>query len=248
MKASLMPFEPLTFRSITARVVVAKLKRPLKVKLFTVPDWPVILIDLATEEGVTGRAYLGPYNVATARYLVAMLEDFTALFKGKRIAPVEFFETARKSLHFVGYEGMSLIAVSGLDMAAWDAVARAANVPLCVLLGGSVGPLKAYNSNGLWLKEPAEVGAEAPVLRDDGGFSAVKMRMGRTHLRDDVAAAQAVRKALGDDTALMVDFNQGLSMADALERCHALDDFGFTWIEEPVLYTNYEGCAQLAAS
>ena len=50
-----------------------------------------------------------------------------------------------------------MIAASGLDMAAWDALAKAANLPLCVLLGGTVGPVKSYNSNGLWLKQPAEL-------------------------------------------------------------------------------------------
>jgi mandelate racemase len=68
---------------------------------------------------------------------------------------------ARKSLHFVGYQGLSMIAVAGLDMAAWDALAKAANVPLCVLLGGSVGPVNAYNSNGLWLQSPESAAAEA---------------------------------------------------------------------------------------
>ena len=68
-----------------------------------------------------------------------------------RVAPIELYELARKSLHFVGYQGLAMIAVSGLDMAAWDALAKAAGLPLCVLLGGTVGPVKAYNSNGLWL-------------------------------------------------------------------------------------------------
>jgi L-alanine-DL-glutamate epimerase-like enolase superfamily enzyme len=72
--------------------------------------------------------------------------------KGQRVSPVDLYEKARKSLHFVGYQGLSIIAVPGLDMAAWDALAKAAGVPLCVLLGGSVGPVNAYNSNGLWLQ------------------------------------------------------------------------------------------------
>ena len=101
------------------------------------------------------------------------------MLKGRRVAPIELFDAARKSLHFVGYEGLSMIAVSGLDMAAWDALAKAAGLPLCVLLGGSVGPVKSYNSNGLWLKEPEAVAAEAIELRDEGGFTGLKLRLGR---------------------------------------------------------------------
>jgi mandelate racemase len=95
------------------------------------------------------------------RYLIPALHDFGAC----RIAPFDLFDATRKSLHFVGYEGLSTIAVSGLDMAAWDALAKAAGLPLCVLLGGSVRPVKAYNSNGLWLREPEAVAAEAIELR-----------------------------------------------------------------------------------
>jgi mandelate racemase len=166
--------------------------------------------------------------------------------KGRRIAPFELFEAARKSLHFVGYEGMSMIAVSGLDMAAWDALAKAAGLPLCALLGGTVGPVPAYNSNGLWLKSPAEVAAEALVLRDEGGFRGLKLRLGRDRPADDLATIEAVREAVGHDMALMVDFNQGLHIGEALERCHAIDDLGLAWIEEPLVYDNLRGTAQLA--
>jgi mandelate racemase len=117
-----------------------------------------------------------------------------------------------------------MVAASALDMAAWDALAKAAGVPLCVLLGGSVGAVKAYNSNGLWLAEPAAVGAQAPELRNEGGFRGLKLRLGRPRLRDDIAAIEAIRKAAGDDIDLMADFNQGLDMADALARCPAIDD------------------------
>jgi mandelate racemase len=171
---------------------------------------------------VTGRSYLEP-------------------------TPVELYGLARRSLHFVGYQGLSMIAVSGLDMAAWDALARGAGLPLCVLLGGSVGPVKAYNSNGLWLKEPKAVAAEAIELREDGGFTGLKLRLGRERIADDMATLEAVRAAVGDDMHLMVDFNQGLHLGEALERCHRIDDLGLAWIEEPIVYDNFDGFAQLAA-
>ena len=157
------------------------------------------------------------------------------------------FEAARKSLHFVGYEGLSIIAVAGLDMAIWDAFAKAADMPLCRLLGGTVGDVPAYNSNGLWLKEPAAVAMEAVELCEEGGFRALKLRLGRDRLSEDIATLSAVRDAVGSDVELMVDFNQGLSLGDALIRCHAIDGLGLTWIEEPIVYDNLEGFARLAA-
>jgi mandelate racemase len=232
---------------MTARPVVLALNRPVTARIATITEWPVIVIDLYTEEGVTGRSYLEPYVVKSMRYLVPALNDFSDMLKGQPIAPLELYETARKSLHFVGYGGLAMIAVSGLDMAAWDALAKAANLPLCVLLGGSVAPVKAYNSNGLWLKEPAAVAEEALELRDEGGFTGLKLRLGRDDPADDLATIAAVREALGGDVDLMIDYNQGLSMAEAMARCRMIDDLGLAWIEEPIVYDDFDGYARLAA-
>jgi mandelate racemase len=167
------------------------------------------------------------------RYLVQALRDFGELLKGQRVAPVELYATARKSLHLVGYQGLSAIAVAGLDMAAWDALAKAAGVPLCVLLGGSIGDVNAYNSNGLWLRPPASLGDEALALRDEGGFTGLKLRLGRDRLADDIAALEAIRRAVGDDMHLMADFNQGLDLGEALQRCHGIDDIGLRGSRSP---------------
>jgi mandelate racemase len=213
-----MQLAPLTFKSIRARAVVLKLKRPVVARIATITDWPLILIDLFTEEGIVGRSYLEPYTIKTMRYLIPALRDFGAMLKGRRVAPVELYDLARRSLHFVGYQGLSMIAVSGLDMAAWDALAKASGVPLCVLLGGSVGPVKAYNSNGLWLQAPEVVAADAIALRDEGGFTALKLRLGRDRASDDLAAIHAIRAAVGNDMELMADFNQAHWRCDRLAK------------------------------
>ena len=237
----------LTIKRLHARAVVLELKRPIVARIAAITQWPVILIDLETEEGLIGRSYLEPYIPKAMRYLVAALHDLGDMLKGRPIAPLELFSAARKSLHFVGYAGMSMIAVAGLDMAAWDALAKAAGKPLCVLLGGTVGAVKAYNSNGLWLQAPKVLAEEAIALRAEGAFTGLKMRLGRERAQDDLAAIDTVRKAVGDDVELMVDFNQGLHRGDALRRCHMLDDLGLAWIEEPIVYEDLDGYAQLAA-
>ena len=237
----------LTIQNIVARPVLLPLERPVVARIATITEWPLILIDLYTEQGIVGRSYLEPYTPRTMRYLVPALHDLGELLKGQQVAPVDLYETTRRSLHFVGYEGMSAIAVSGIDMAAWDAVAKAASQPLCELLGGSVGPVRAYNSNGLWLQEPEVVGEEAAVLRDEGGFGGLKLRLGRERIDDDLDAIAAVRESVGDDMHLMVDFNQGLSLAEALERCDVIDDLGLTWIEEPIVYDDLDNYQKLSA-
>ena len=102
----------LTFKSIRARPVVLKLRRPVMARIATIADWPLILIDLYTNEGIVGRSYLEPYTVKAMKYLIPMLHDLGDMLKDHRIAPIELYELARKSLHFVGYQGLSMIAVS----------------------------------------------------------------------------------------------------------------------------------------
>ncbi|MEM7168819.1 MAG: enolase C-terminal domain-like protein [Pseudomonadota bacterium] len=240
-----MTDEQLTFKGLRARPVLLELKRPIVARIATITQWPLILIDLYTQEGVIGRSYLEPYLPKAMAYLVPMLSDLADVMKDRPLAPQELFTIGQKSLHFVGYEGLSMIAVSGVDMAAWDALAQAKGVPLCVLLGGTTGSLPAYNSNGLWLKAAEAVAEEAVVLRDEGGFEGLKLRLGRDRLQDDIATVESVRRAIGEDMALMVDFNQGLDLAEALTRCHALDSEDLAWIEEPIVYDNLAGFAQL---
>ena len=81
----------LTVRSIVARPVVLKLKRPVVARIATITEWPLVLIDLQTEEGIVGRSYLEPYVVKSLRYLVPMLDDLGTLLKSRRVAPVELF-------------------------------------------------------------------------------------------------------------------------------------------------------------
>jgi mandelate racemase len=238
-------FEKLTFRSVTVRPVLVPLRRPVVSKVGLFDQWPIILIDLATEEGIVGRSYLEPYLKHSARYIVPAIHDLADARKGHAVRPSEDFQNGRRGLNLIGYEGVSMIAVSGLDMAAWDALAKAAGMPLAVLLGGSTGPVPAYNSNGLWLTDVHALGDDAKALVAEGGFKGLKLRLGRDRLADDLAAIEGVRAAVGADIKLMVDFNQGLSLGDALHRCHALDEQGLYWFEEPITYNNLAGYARL---
>lgn len=236
----------LTVQSVRARPVVVPLRRPIVSKVGLFHDWPLILIDLYTEEGIVGHSYLEPYLASAARVVVPLIDELGAAAKGRPVAPFDAYRRSTGSLHLLGREGVTMIAVSALDMAAWDALAQAAGVPLAVYLGGTVGPVPAYSSNGLWLTAADRLAAEAAALVAEGGFKALKLRLGRATLDEDLAAIAAVREAAGVSVKLMCDFNQGLTLGDALRRCHALDDQGLEWFEEPIAYDNLPGYVQLA--
>src|SRR5262245_61099757 len=151
----------LTVKSVRVRSVLVPLKRPVVSKVGQFSDWPLILIDLFTNEGVVGHSYLEPYLKQSIRYIVPAIQDLAEAAKGLPVAPFDGYRRALGSLHLVGREGISLIATAGLDMAAWDALAKAAALPLAAFLGGTTGAVPAYNSNGLWLTPVESLGAEA---------------------------------------------------------------------------------------
>ena len=235
-----------TLRSIRARPVLLKLKRPVVARIATMSDWPLILIDMETEEGITGRAYLEPYVPKAMRYLVPALDDLGDMLRGRSVAPFEFYRAARKSLHFVGYEGLAMIAAAGLDMAAWDTLPGRRTCRSAPSSAARWGRVRAYSSNGLWLREAEEVAAEAVELLAEGGFAGVKLRMGRARARDDLETHEAVRQAIGNDVTVMVDFNQGLDLAEGASALPCDRRPRIAWIEEPVLYDDFSGYAKLA--
>ena len=246
MTAAQAPVTQLTLQGIQVHTLSVPLRRPIVSKVGGYPDWPFILIEVQTREGVVGRSYLEPYVHKAVKPIVSVIEAIASQFEGKPIAPLDVFGDAMKTLHLNGRQGMTVIALSGIDMAIWDALARAAGRSLAAQLGGSSGPVRAYNTNGLWLIPKDKIAAEAKALVAQGGFKAIKMRLGRTTLAEDVEAIRIVRDAVGDDITLMSDFNQGLTLGEALQRMHGLDDQGLYWFEEPIVYDDYEGCAQIA--
>ena len=135
-----MALASLTFKEIRARPVICKLTRPAVARIGAMTHLPIILVDLFTEEGVVGRSYLKPYLPKAMKYLIPALLDFGEMLKGQRVSPVDLYEKARKSLHFVGYQGLSMIAVAGLDMAAWTRWPKRRTCPYAFCSAARLGP------------------------------------------------------------------------------------------------------------
>jgi mandelate racemase len=222
---------PMTYALGTSRAVITKA--------------PLLLIDLATEEGITGRSYLWCYlrgvmpAVASA---LALVED---IVKGDRVAPPELWDKLAQRFALIGVQGILRMAMAGFDVAGWDALALAAGLPLAKLMGAEPKPILAYNSCGLGLMAaPQAVADEAEKLLA-GGFRAVKLRLGYPSWEQDRAAVRAVRRRIGEGVALMVDYNQALTLEEALARGRALDAENIYWLEEPIRHDDTAGNARL---
>jgi mandelate racemase len=235
----------LRIHGVRGRLVRVPMRRPLGTSAAMVRTAPLLLLDLQVDGGAAGRAYLFCYTDPLGHAAAEWLRRLGPELAGAPAEPQGLAEWIAPRLRLPGHRGLVAMVAAGLDMAAWDAVARAAGQPLARLLGSAPMPLPAYNSNGLGLVDAAAAAAQALELLE-GGFRAIKMRLGRPTLEDDLAAVRAVRHALPDDgIALMADFNQALSPPDALRRCAALDGEGLAWIEEPVRHDDYATCARL---
>jgi mandelate racemase len=205
---------------------------------------PLLLIDLETEEGITGRAYLWCYLPQAMPAVANLLDAVLETVKGRRETPAALWADLYRRFTLIGVQGIVRMAMAGFDMAYWDALAQAAGAPLSALVGGGRSRIPAYNSCGLGLMPADALADEAEALAQN--FSAVKLRLGYPTLREDLAALAAVRRRLGDRIAIMVDYNQALDAAEALERGRALDQEGIVWIEEPIRHDDYANCADLA--
>ncbi|HSZ41878.1 MAG TPA: enolase C-terminal domain-like protein [Trebonia sp.] len=240
------PGETLTIRSVDATLVMVPMRRALGTSAMAITEAPLALIDLRTDEGITGRAYLFCYLEAAGRATIALIRDVSTVLAGTVAAPAAVRRALEARFKLLGVRGLVSAVLAGVDVACWDALAIAAGLPLARMLGATTRPVPAYNSNGLGLVSPEAAADEALELVAEG-FRAIKMRLGRPSGREDLAAVRAVRAAIGPDVALMADYNQALSLNAARERCGQLDDEGLYWIEEPVRHDDYAASAELAA-
>jgi len=236
----------LKVRSLAVRAVAAPMKRPLATSTGAVTVAPLLLLDLRTSAGITGRSYLFGIGRQTLAPLARLVAAMGEMLQGDALAPFEIERKLRARHTLLGVHNIVLFAISGIDMAAWDALGQALGQPLVRLLGGAPRPVRAYNSKGLGIMPPKALAKEAEELVAEG-FEAVKLRLGRSRAEDDLVALRATRKAIGPKVTLMVDFNQALSVTEAIRRGRMIDaEGGVLWIEEPVRADDLAGCARVA--
>jgi len=236
---------PSAIRSVKARALVAPISRPVKNAFGVIEAAPLVLIDVVTDQGVTGHAYLFGYSKLTLKPLVMLIEEIGRELVGKAIVPFDLMGAMDAKFRLLGWQGLIGMAVSGLDMAFWDALGQIAGKPVVELLGGSPRPMLAYDSYGA--VDPA---ADEKHLRRslEQGFRGIKIKGGYGDAANDERVVKGVRALLGPDIALMIDFNQSLDPEEAKRRIARLAPYDLTWVEEPVPQENLCGHAEVRKS
>jgi mandelate racemase len=237
--------ENLKITGVRVRAVSVPLEHPVRTSVGIVATSPLVLIDIDTNAGVKGHAYVFTYTPLALAPVRAMLAALTDVLVGQPVAPFEVEGMLARRFRLLGNTGIVKIACAGIDMALWDALAKSRSVPLVELLGGQRKPIDAYDSHSM---DGEKLGLARALGAAEQGFRAIKIKIGYPTFAEDLHIVRTIRAAIGGSVELMVDFNQSLSVPEAIRRGRALDGEGLSWIEEPTRQDDYLGHAQIRAA
>ena len=232
-----------TVRSIAVRAVRVPMAQPHRTAGGTVTESPLVLVDALTSDGVAGHGIVFTYTAAALKPVADLVTNIAPMIAGDALAPSEIAQKLARRFRLLGTQGLVGMALAGIDMALWDALARSHEVSLVRLLGGAEKAVRAYGAIGFDGAAASAACAEDWARR---GFTGVKAKIGYATTAEDIEVVRAIRSAAGEGVAIMVDYNQSLTPPEAVERLRALDDCGLTWIEEPTLAHDYQGHAAIA--
>ena len=234
---------PTTVSALRVRAVRVPLDPPHRTASGVITESPLVLTDVLTDAGVTGHSMVFTYTSAALKPTADLIKNFEPLVAGEPLAPAHVEQKLAGRFRLLGPQGLVGIALAAIDMALWDALARVHGASVLGLLGRAGKPVRAYGAVGY---DGAKGSARTAEEWVRSGFTGVKAKIGYPTVQEDLAVVRAMRKAVGEDVSIMVDYNQCLSPAEAVQRLHVLDHEGLTWVEEPTLAHDYAGHAFIA--
>ena len=232
---------------IRTRLLSVPFQDPPQTGFLTLEMIDLLVVEIETASGIIGTGHLHPLASGIQTMEMCIHEMLVPLLIGEDARNVEALWQKMWQATFInGRMGITVMAMSAIDIALWDAVGRSANKPLWQLWGGKPDPMPVYGSgcfrglghDGMIAK------AEAFVAQ---GYDAIKMQVAHLFTHDeDIANVRDMRNALGDDIEIMVDVNQGWTVDEAITVGKQLDAFNIAWLEEPVMADNFDGYHRIA--
>ncbi|WP_343847728.1 mandelate racemase/muconate lactonizing enzyme family protein, partial [Microbacterium phyllosphaerae] len=231
-----------TIRSLTTRLQRVSLTRPWAADVTSVG---VIATHVVRSDGAEGWGFSWSPQIGAPAVNALLEHDIAPAAVGRSAVPGEAWQGLWEHLHEAGGGGITTIALAGLDLALWDAAARSAGGTVSGSIGRRRDRVRAYGS-GVNLHYPLD-DLLAQVQRwIDSGFDAVKIKVGKPDLAEDLDRVAAVRELLGPDRSLMIDANQRWDLDRAAMSVDALSRFDLAWIEEPLRADDLDGHTELA--
>ncbi|WP_372772052.1 mandelate racemase/muconate lactonizing enzyme family protein [Mangrovibacterium sp.] len=234
--------------------------KKIDVKLFNVPlaeiltdakhgahsHFELVTATVTLEDGSEGTGYT--YTGGKGGHAIkAMIEhDLTPMLLGRDGSAIEeLYDAMEWHIHYVGRGGIASFAISAIDIALWDIRCKKAGQPLWKMAGGAGNTCNAY-CGGIDLLFPLEKLLDNIRGYLAKGFKAVKIKIGRDNLDEDIERIKAVRELIGDDVTFMVDANYSMSVEKAIEAANRFKQYNIFWFEEPTIPDNYKGFAEIA--
>jgi len=235
--------------ALETRIVELPLANPVGTAIHAMRSVGCVLVEATCDNGVVGESYIFSLNGDRVRSLDEMVRGFAPLVHGRDPHYTEaIWHDVWAAMNAMGHKGVTVSALSALDVALWDAVGKYHQTPLHQLWGACRDQVDTYATSGLWLSQSIdELVAEAAGFVAQG-FRGVKMRLGSPDAADDVERVRAVRNAIGNDIALYADANQGFVPKQAIRLGRQLEEFNLAWFEEPVAAYDLAGHAQVRAA
>jgi L-alanine-DL-glutamate epimerase-like enolase superfamily enzyme len=230
-------------------LVDVPLQKPIATAIHSISSAGCVLLELETDAGIVGESYIFTLNAVRLKALHEMLLGFSHQVEGRDphfIASI--WQDIWNEMNPIGQKGFSVMALSAIDTACWDIIGKAAELPLHRVFGACRDKVKTYASGGLWLSQSIdECRVEAQEFID-AGFRGMKIRLGSKNMAVDVERVRVIREAIGPEIELYADANQGMSPKQAIRLGRQLESFNLVWFEEPVVYNNLKGNAEVRAA
>lgn len=205
----------------------------------------LVTTTITLEDGSEGTGYT--YTGGKGGFSIkAMIDhDFANVLVGKDGTDIDgIYDFMEWHIHYVGRGGIASFAISTIDIALWDIICKKAGQPLWKMAGGEGNTCKAY-CGGIDLQFPIEKLLNNMKTYLDNGFNAVKIKIGRENLEEDLERIKAVREFIGPDVTFMVDANYSMSIEKAIKAIEGFKKYDITWFEEPIIPDDYKGFAEI---
>ncbi len=211
-----------------------------------ITHFSLVTVIVRTGDGLEGLGYTYTVGNAGGAAIASMIRnDLAPVAIGQDPRRIETLWTAMwETTHYVGRGGPAIFAISAVDIALWDLKAKCLQEPMWRLLGGNDRRVRAY-AGGIDLNLPLGELEEQTRTNLGRGFQAIKMKVGRPRLVEDLERVKAMREVIGPERPLLVDANMKWSVEEAIRASRALAEYDVYWLEEPTSPTDYRGHARI---
>jgi mandelate racemase len=237
----------LILERVRIETATPKLPSPLLTASGTLDVAALVLVEIESQCGVNGQSYLFSPNKELLPAIAHAVSVAFEAVKGRSCSPELNTDFLLDKFKLFGGTGILTMAFAAIDMATWDLLGNALHKPLYQLLGGSNKDIPSYESSGLSIGPLSQVLSQAQDFVSKGN-TRMKVRLGYETIDQEINLIRDLKDHFGSGIEIMVDYNQGLSVEQAFDRCRALDDMDLIWIEEPILADMLEASAKLTTA